>query len=32
MHEDVASIYDQQKAIGYESAFIEGEADIAPPT
>ena len=24
MHEDVASIYDQQKAIGYESDFIEG--------
>ncbi len=24
MHEDVASIYDQQRAIGYESAFIEG--------
>ena len=24
MHEDVASIYDQQKAIGYESEFIEG--------
>lgn len=27
MHEDVASIYEQQKAIGYESVFIEGEAD-----
>ena len=27
MHEDVASIYEQQKAIGYESEFIEGEAD-----
>ncbi len=27
MHEDVASIYEQQKAIGYESTFIEGEAD-----
>ena len=27
MHEDVAEIYDQQKAIGYESDFIEGEAD-----
>lgn len=26
MREDVASIYEQQKAIGYESAFIEGEA------
>jgi glycine/D-amino acid oxidase-like deaminating enzyme len=29
MHKDVASIYEQQKAIGYESAFIEGEADCA---
>ena len=27
MHEDVASIYEQQKAIGYESEFIEGEKD-----
>ena len=27
MHEDVAQIYKEQKAIGYESAFIEGEAD-----
>ena len=27
MHEDVGSIYEQQKAIGYESAFIEGAAD-----
>ncbi len=27
MHKDVASIYDQQKAIGYESVFIEGEKD-----
>jgi len=27
MHEDVASIYEQQQAIGYDSAFIEGEAD-----
>ena len=27
MHEDVSSIYQQQKAIGYESEFIEGEAD-----
>lgn len=27
MHEDVASIYEQQQAIGYESVFIEGEAD-----
>ncbi len=29
MHEDVGTIYEQQKAIGYESAFIEGEADCA---
>ena len=27
MHEDVSSIYEQQKAIGYDSDFIEGEAD-----
>jgi glycine/D-amino acid oxidase-like deaminating enzyme len=27
MHEDVATIYQQQKAIGYESSFIEGEAE-----
>ena len=27
MHADVASIYQQQQAIGYESTFIEGEAD-----
>jgi glycine/D-amino acid oxidase-like deaminating enzyme len=27
MHEDIASIYQQQKAIGYESTFIEGEKD-----
>ena len=27
MHEDVRSIYEQQKAIGYESVFIEGEKD-----
>jgi len=27
MHKDVSSIYEQQKAIGYESQFIEGEAD-----
>lgn len=27
MHEDVASIHGQQKAIGYESDFIEGEDD-----
>ena len=25
MHKDVSSIYEQQKAIGYESVFIEGE-------
>ncbi len=25
MHEDVASIYEQQKSIGYESQFIEGK-------
>ena len=27
MHADVASIYEQQKAIGYESVFIEGAQD-----
>ena len=27
MHADVATIAEQQKAIGYESEFIEGEAD-----
>jgi hypothetical protein len=27
MHKDVASIYAQQKEIGYPSVFIEGEAD-----
>ena len=27
MHENVATIYEQQKAIGYESSFIEGEAE-----
>jgi glycine/D-amino acid oxidase-like deaminating enzyme len=27
MHEGVATIYEQQKAIGYESTFVEGEAD-----
>ena len=27
MHKDVASIYEQQKAIGYDSELIEGEAD-----
>ena len=27
MHEDVASIYNQQKAIGNDSEFIEGEKD-----
>lgn len=29
MHEGVASIYEQQKAIGYPSVFIEGAADSA---
>jgi glycine/D-amino acid oxidase-like deaminating enzyme len=29
MHEGVATIYDQQRAIGYDSTFIEGEADTA---
>ena len=27
MHQDVATIYEQQQAIGYASTFIEGEAD-----
>ena len=27
MHQDVASIYEQQKAIGYKSKFIEGTKD-----
>jgi glycine/D-amino acid oxidase-like deaminating enzyme len=27
MHADVATIYEQQKAIGYDSTFIEGEKD-----
>ena len=27
MHEDVATIYEQQKAIGYDSVFVEGEKD-----
>ena len=27
MHEDVSSIYEQQKNIGYDSTFIEGEKD-----
>jgi glycine/D-amino acid oxidase-like deaminating enzyme len=27
MHEQVGTIYEQQKAIGYESTFIEGPAD-----
>ena len=27
MHADVATIYEQQKAIGYESAFVEGADD-----
>ena len=29
MHEQVRTIYDQQKQIGYESVFIEGEKDSA---
>jgi methylglutamate dehydrogenase subunit A len=29
MHEQVATIYDQQKAIGYESVFVEGARDSA---
>jgi len=29
MHEDIAQIYKEQQAIGYESAFIEGEADCS---
>src|SRR5207245_7470855 len=29
MHEGVATIYQQQKAIGYESTFVEGAADAA---
>jgi glycine/D-amino acid oxidase-like deaminating enzyme len=29
MHADVATIYQQQRAIGYDSEFIEGEADCA---
>ena len=29
MHKDVASIYEQQKAIGYDSVFIEGEKDCS---
>ncbi|MDC0936167.1 FAD-binding oxidoreductase [Pirellulales bacterium] len=29
MHADVVLIYEQQKAIGYESTFIEGEAESA---
>lgn len=27
MHDDIASIYEQQKAIDYQSTFIEGEKD-----
>jgi len=27
MHKDISSIYEQQKAIGYESEFIEGKED-----
>ena len=29
MHEDIVSIYEQQKAIGYSSTLIEGERDCA---
>lgn len=29
MHEDIASIYQQQQAIDYESTFIEGEKDCS---
>src|SRR5438105_10891893 len=29
MHAQVGTIYEQQKAIGYESTFIEGAADAA---
>jgi len=29
MHEDVGTIYEQQRAIGYESVFIEGADDSA---
>ena len=29
MHEDIASIYQQQQAIGYPSTFIEGEQDCS---
>ncbi len=29
MHQDVASIYQQQQAIGYQSTFIEGEKDCS---
>lgn len=29
MHEDIVSIYEQQKAIGYASTLIEGEKDCA---
>ncbi|KRO91395.1 MAG: FAD-binding oxidoreductase [Proteobacteria bacterium] len=29
MHEDVASIYKQQKSIGYDSVFIEGDKDCS---
>jgi len=29
MHEDVFSIYEQQRAIGYDSEFIEGEKDCS---
>ena len=29
MHQDVSAIYEQQKSIGYESEFIEGEKDCS---
>ena len=29
MHQDVSTIYEQQKAIGYDSEFIEGEKDCS---
>ena len=32
MRADVAQIYEQQRAIGYESHFVEGEAESLRPT
>ena len=32
MHEDIVSIYEQQKAIGYSSTLVEGEKDCATYT